>query len=382
METNPAREPARNILLCVSGLSPQIITETLYGLAVQRNPAFVPEQIHLVTTREGAERARLTLLDESEGYFYRLCADYGLDPDRIAFGPDTIHVIHNAAGSPLDDIRSPRDNEVAADLIVDIVRQLTADPRTRLHASIAGGRKTMGYYLGYALSLFGREQDEMSHVLVSQPFEGHYQFFYPPRRPQVLYTHDQRPVHTSDAEITLAAIPFVRMRDGLPAMLVRDGTSFSDAIRHAQESLESPRLELDPARHELHCRDRVIALTPVNFAFYLWLARRARTEAPPVTRKAIGPEETGEFLQAYRDITHELAQDRDRVAAAVTGGMSVDYFDQRKSHVNSELRKALGSAAVPYQIQRVASRPIGQFKITLAPDQIHERNARPGHRRL
>lgn len=365
----------RDILLCVSGLAPQVITETLYGLAVQRDPPFIPEEIHLVTTREGAERARLTLLDPTEGHFYRLCADYGLDAGQIAFGPKSIHVIRDAGGNPLDDIRSPEDNEAAADLIVDIVRTLTGAPEQRLHASIAGGRKTMGYYLGYALSLFGREQDELSHVLVSHPFEGHYQFFYPPLRPQVLYTHDQRPVHTSNARITLAEIPFVRMRAGLPQMLMRQGTGFSDVIRRTQASLKAPRLELDPEHLELHCRDQVIALSPVNFAFYLWLARRARNEAPPVSRKAIGLDETRDFLQAYRDITHEFSQDRERVTAALAGGMSVEYFDQRKSHVNTELRKALGPASTPYEIQRVAARPTGLFKMTLAPEQIRIRSA-------
>ena len=32
----------RRILLCVTGLTPQILTETLYALAVQRQPPFVP----------------------------------------------------------------------------------------------------------------------------------------------------------------------------------------------------------------------------------------------------------------------------------------------------------------------------------------------------
>ena len=29
----------------------------------------------------------------------------------------------------------------------------------------------MGFYLGYALSLYGRTQDRLSHVLVSSPYE-------------------------------------------------------------------------------------------------------------------------------------------------------------------------------------------------------------------
>ena len=58
-----------------------------------------------------------------------------------------------------------------ADFITEQVRQITADPAASLHVSIAGGRKTMGFYAGYALSLFGRAQDQLSHVLVSPSFE-------------------------------------------------------------------------------------------------------------------------------------------------------------------------------------------------------------------
>ncbi len=47
----------RRILLAVTGLTPQVITETLYALAVQRQPAFIPTEIHLLTTHEGAEAA-------------------------------------------------------------------------------------------------------------------------------------------------------------------------------------------------------------------------------------------------------------------------------------------------------------------------------------
>ena len=42
--TDPAAYP-RRILLAVTGLSPQIVTETLYALAVKGNPAWVPTEI-------------------------------------------------------------------------------------------------------------------------------------------------------------------------------------------------------------------------------------------------------------------------------------------------------------------------------------------------
>ena len=142
---NPADYP-RRILLAVTGLTPQVVTETLYALAVQSTPPFVPTEIHLITTTEGAERARLSLLDPASGQFHALCRDYALS--GIDFAATNIHTLADAAGRPLADIRTPEDNTRAADCLLAEVRRLCADDACALHVSIAGGRKTMGFFLG------------------------------------------------------------------------------------------------------------------------------------------------------------------------------------------------------------------------------------------
>ena len=68
-------------------------------------------------------------------------------------------------------------------------QKFTLDDDTQLMVSIAGGRKTMGYYAGYALTLFGRHQDQLSHVLVSEEFEGNRDFFFPTRQTEIVYSH-------------------------------------------------------------------------------------------------------------------------------------------------------------------------------------------------
>ena len=219
---NPMSETSagRRVLLCAIGMSPQIVTETLYALAVKpgagREP-WIATEIHLVTTARGAANARLNLLSGDPGWFHQLRRDYGLP--QIAFGPESIHVIQDANGRGLEDIRTPSDNEAAADQIAELVRSLSEGEGAQLHASMAGGRKTMGYYLGYAMSLFGRPQDRLSHVLVSEPFEGHPDFYYPTPTERVIHTRAPLPpqaMNCADALVQLAEIPFVRLRDGLP----------------------------------------------------------------------------------------------------------------------------------------------------------------------
>ncbi len=55
----------------------------------------------------------------------------------------------------MDGIRTPEDNEAAADPTLERGRQLTACPRCAVHASVAGSRKTMGASLGDAMGLSG-----------------------------------------------------------------------------------------------------------------------------------------------------------------------------------------------------------------------------------
>ena len=226
----------RRVLAMAVGLTPQVVTETVYALAVRREPPWVPTELLLLTTAEGAMRARLMLLDPQIGQFHRLCAEHGLT-GRIRFGADDIVAIAGDDG-PLHDIRTPADNALAADAITAAVRRLCVDPEAAVHVSIAGGRKSMGYYIGYALSLFGREQDRLSHVLVNEPFENIPDFFFPPAQPRVVFGAGNRPASSADAVVQLAEIPFVRLRSGLPAELLSGAASFGATATNKFDELK------------------------------------------------------------------------------------------------------------------------------------------------
>ena len=359
----------RRILLCVAGLSPQIITETLYALTVIGESRFVPTEIHLLTTAEGAERARLTLLSDEPGWFQRLRQDHGLP--EIRFTLDTIHLLRAADGRLLNDIRELADNEAIADAITAMVRELTADPDGAVHASIAGGRKTMGFYLGYALSLFGRPQDRLSHVLVSSRFESNKDFFYPTPQERVIYTADEQPLDASSALVTLADIPFVRLRDGLHEALLEPGASFSAVVAQAQRNLAAPILTLDSARCRVQCGETVIRLTPISFAWMVWFARRAQAGLPAIHHTEA---DFSEFLREYRALSDELSGECERAVKALNTNQPEDlqhYFEQRTSKLKRELVRALGlPGARPYLIQGDGRRPRSRYALRLEPRQI------------
>ena len=311
----------RRILLAVTGLTPQIVTETLYALACRESDPWIPHEVHLITTATGAENARLNLLAGGR-WFHRLCEDYGLPP--ITFTPAQIHVLQDRDGQPLDDIRTQEHNTLAADFITETLRQLTEDPASELHVSIAGGRKTMGYYLGYALSLYGRSQDRLSHVLVSDPYETNRDFYYP--TPYELPIHSKRgdkeiTVDARNARVDLADIPFVQLREGLPERLRTGRASFTGVVATANRGLKDPRLVLDIPRRRVFADDEAIDLSETEFLVLLWLAERAvRGEsATDWSTRAMAEA----FLALLVQVSHPMSGDYDRIKTAFEAH---DYF--------------------------------------------------------
>jgi len=369
----PAREPGahpRRILLAVSGLSPQIVTETIYALAAQSPTPFVSTEVHLITTREGAQRAELSLLSDDLGWFHRLCADYHLPP--IAFTRQHIHIVRDAHERGMDDIRSVADNQAAADFITSRVREFTGDPDCALHVSIAGGRKTMGYYLGYALSLYGRAQDRLSHVLVSEPFENSMDFFYPTPYSRVLQTRDGRLADTAMAEVTLAEIPFVSLRHGLPQALLSGHASFSDTVAAAQAALAPPSLVIDLRQRQIVAAGKTIALPPAELALLATFARNASERRPPLPAPAKGvaePHWAKRYLNEYRAIVGALA-DTDATERALRNGMDGEYFSTRKSKLHRRLADALGPAAAAYTVRNVGTKTAGKYQLGLLPEAV------------
>lgn len=366
----------RRILLAVTGLTPQVVTETLYALACRTRSPWIPDEIHLITTATGAENARLNLL-AGEAWFHRLLADYRLP--AIAFTAEHIHLLPGPDGEPLDDIRTPQQNTLAADFITETVRGLTETPDTELHVSIAGGRKTMGYYLGYALSLYGRPQDRLSHVLVSDPYETNRAFYYP--TPYDHPIHSQRggkeiTVDARHARVELADIPFVRLREGLPGALLKGRARFSEAVAAAQCTGRRVELMLDPAQRRATAGGEPLKLSSQNFALLLWLARRRLAGSGPVHCSVNGFNRAAaqEYLAVCRSLFGEFSAEYEKTEQTLARGMDSNWFSPAKSRLKTALVRALGeSGAQPYLIRALGPKKGNQFELALDPKAIHIR---------
>src|SRR6266508_4345338 len=269
----------RNILLCVAGLTPQIITEVLYALTQQRGERV--DEIRVITTLLGQEKLLKGLLDPQQGKFFAFCRDYGIDPASIRFDHTSITAVQTPDGRTLDDIRLKAENERTADRICEIVRELAKLENVRIHASAAGGRKTMGIFLASAMQLFGRRQDALSHVLVNEPFENHSDFYYIPPQPATLELKDRQGnvidhASTADARIELADIPFVRLRGVLRGWLDEFPSSYGEIVQKTQEELDiqdaAQELRLACDKKAVTLLNRKAILTEMQFFIYLLFA--------------------------------------------------------------------------------------------------------------
>lgn len=365
MKTNPAAYP-RCILLAVTGLSPQILTETLYALATGEAPGFTPTEIHLLTTSTGKDLARTALLHPDGGQFHALLADYP-QIGQPAFDDTHIHVIRTADGTPLPDIRTPEENAAAADAITALVAELTRDEAAALHVSIAGGRKTMGFYLGYAFSLYARPQDRLSHVLVTSPFESHPDFFFPPATPRRLTTRDNQHIDTADAVVTLAEIPVVRLRHGLPDGLLHGHAGFNETVEALQESFAPPRLVIDLSARRATCGGRAIRLPPAQLAWLAWWANKAITgQRMRHWREA----DAKSYLDLYARIVGRDADALEKAQERLRDGMEKAFFEENNAKLERALRKQLGPAAAPYLLARDGIRPHTRRGLMLSADAV------------
>jgi CRISPR-associated protein (TIGR02584 family) len=302
----------KTILLAVSGMSPAILTETVWALAKEK-PAVIPDAVVAVTTRTGRaaiERELMTPLKEAGGLTMWQALRKSVlgkkaekDPRLMLENCRVIHAPDGRTGQSqeLRDIQSPQENEAAADFILDEVRKITFNDDVRLVASLAGGRKTMGALLYAAMSLLGREEDRLTHVLVNEPFDGRLlqSFYYPEQPEQELKAAGGQIVRAAEARPALADVPFVRLRKLFPKEIGKWPGNFTSLVRLYGERVEkmsaAPEVRLDEARAVALINGREIPLTGREFPLFCFLYDRAERGLRPLP----GQLEAGEPLQAF-----------------------------------------------------------------------------------
>jgi CRISPR-associated protein Csx14 len=344
----------KEIFMFVVGTSPQVITETIYSLALSRPPVY-PDEIYVVTTALGKQKLIENLIKRN--ILNNLIAEYNLP--EIKLDEANILIPKSRDGQLVEDICSYEDNEALGDLITSLVREKTRDEKVRLHCSIAGGRKTMSFYLGAALQLFGRPWDRLYHVIVTTEFESHPDFFYKPKidRDISVKTRDGQQIllNTSQAKIMLADLPFIR----LGRKLNLKGKSFRELVKEGQKEIDLSALQPEVSVHLSHrlvqVDDKTIILPP-RLLFYYSVFLRQKTDFCPYPEKEycfdcqdcyreidnlFGPEQVERHSTDYARIFGEKLLKREMFLKKWKNGIPADLCRQYISKLNRVLKEEL-----------------------------------------
>jgi CRISPR-associated protein (TIGR02584 family) len=303
---------AETVLFAVTGMSPAVLTETVWALAHER-PAIIPDRVVAVTTTGGRERIKAELLDGGVWADLRRTLKAG---DRLEFSATGAHIVVITRGeNELDDIRTPGDNAAMADFILHELRAYADEHDTRIIATIAGGRKTMSALLYACMTLVGRETDRVTHVLVDQKLEKRVPRFYFPRT-------------AAEAKgIQLADIPFVPLRNRFQELGQMPGNFSRLVVKYSRELKRVTGagvvLRLDDGPRVVTVDGVAVALNPRAYSTLKFLVHinqhpplpAGQPEAVEPMKTFLGPTES-KWVDDEDDIKRELNHLRDQFKKA------------------------------------------------------------------
>ena len=269
----------RKILIAGMGTSPAVLTNVVWALAHGEKPV-VPDEIVVFITKNGKTLLKKEIFDDGVWTdILKSLAREGIDIEgKLIFGETSIRSIPDVRGNEIDDLRTGDDNLRAADFMLGELRKYTEDNGTELHVSIAGGRKTMSALLFSCMSLLGREQDKVYHVLLPPVLEGGVAptFYYPKRNATYTARVTGKKYKSKDLQCELFEVPFVRMRGWYQEKFKNIPPSYRTLISKVQTvappAVAYPEIEIDAWNGWVTLNGRQVAMSRPCFAALVALA--------------------------------------------------------------------------------------------------------------
>ncbi|PIQ10826.1 MAG: TIGR02584 family CRISPR-associated protein [Ignavibacteriales bacterium CG18_big_fil_WC_8_21_14_2_50_31_20] len=351
----------KNILVAISGLTPQIVTETLFALTTQKN--IVIDELFILTTQRG----KLVLLGKDKSpktpnvsflsQLKELCSVNNVKLPN--FNSNKNLIVANEETIELFDIKTDSENILFPNKTAELIKKLTANQNSIIHASISGGRKSMSAHLALVMSLFARKNDKLYHILTDEKFE--FNNFYPKTKEE-------------KEALIIAEIPFVKMRS-LNAPILKESLSYSKLVEKAQLRLkllsDEAKLVIDLRKREIRYKDKSVFFTPIELVIYLTFC-----EIKIESDKKIGVSElqSKEFaekllfkLTEYFNYYYDL---KDSHHWSIKG-ISSEYFRSIRSKINSKLNSILTPEEL-FEFQITTERIYGDssYKIVTPKEKI------------
>ena len=315
----------RNILLAISGLTPQIVTETFFALSVQKKIKI--DEIFVITTELGKkvlEGKTPSPAASLKTELKNLCKDYNLPLPKFTLKRNVI--VATEETTRLYDVKTDRDNVLFPNKAAEIISKLTADAQTALHVSLSGGRKSMSAHLALVLSLFARSQDKLYHVLTDEKFES--QNFYPKSAEEL-------------SALVLAEIPFVKLRS-LNSPFLSPKEKYYDLVCAAQKRLsfltDNRKLIIELKQRTLHYGEDSVRLTPKEIALYIEFVEAKIAGNKPLSKyEIISPDFALKMKNTMEENFHQHFDPKSKTFNWTKTGLDFPQFLTLKSKINKKI---------------------------------------------
>ena len=359
------------IILC--GMTPAVITETVYALCHEQ-VAVAPDEVIVITTTSGSKCIKQELFDS--GLWQRLRSELGLNENKIRFGASSqyLKIIPSSHDDNADagDIVSSADNAKAADFILAILRQFTENPDTSIVFSIAGGRKTMSALGALCMSLLGRDHDRICHILVNPPFDDPRlvpKFYWPPAVDTTYQLPDGSAFKSAAAQLSFCEIPFVCMRNLFKEKLSRLPGSYNDTVVLANNTigqLKLPDLVFNPNKQECLVGETAILLSPIEYLLYWLLAQRRKRGEEELNSTRLLEEITDLLEKVDRKQIPWLRNCEDKLEERLAAKTADEYLRKVIYSLADKIRKAYPLHPAPL----LPSNSRGKYGVRLDPAKI------------
>jgi len=306
----------KQIVLCTLGLTPQILTELIYYIGVVQKQKI--DELVILTTEAGREMSQSILFEPDKSPLYQLGADWNISwvkniAQNVKY--ETIQSISN-------DFISQNEVSYMQKQVLEIVRILCKSQNSCLHACLAGGRKQLSSALTIAMTLYGRDQDTLSHLIVSQNVVSNPAFFYPPPTKENIIGLNNQSVNSSKANIYISNILFPRL------------SKLPSECRDLMEKLMStdspqPWLDINLNKRQILINNQIIDMPPSLAAWLAWLATNSLNGKRGLKRIGSSKEEYLKFYKKFASHKSFL-----RVSAILPDILDPEWMEEKTSRIN------------------------------------------------
>jgi CRISPR-associated protein (TIGR02584 family) len=358
------------VLLAVTGMSPSVLTETVWALAHpipgDDSKPIIPNRVVVLTTSRGRDEIIRLLFSPNpilggKNAWESLRESLGKEgfpvKDKLRFGKtgDDIRVFTKPNSETnetfeLDDIRTPEDNEAAANFILENLRGFVDDPEKQVIGSIAGGRKTMSALLYACFSLVGRDIDKLTHVLVNEPYDQLKDFFFPAQPTGSISHRDGGKFNPAEANIQLADIPFPNLRYLFSREFGRQTGGFMRLVESCNANVkrrigESIRLTISRNMREIEVNGQRLQLSAREHCIMLFLASRAKDGEPSFGIYKDGIDVFNEFRKGLVETAPKENLADWRFSDAIRKDFSEEDLRKCLSSIREKVRRCGGDIA-------------------------------------